>query len=162
MAGRAYEDPLPVVAEFRRAMMRIFRRPKNLGHRDDGLAGVVHGAPIVMMSLASKEGEPLSLSPTQLAEIAHVSNARMANILRALEKKNLIERIPSSDDRRRVSVRLTDEGLSEHKLRMERLHEYESLFVRGMGEDDVQELTRLLNKAADVIERIKNERGEEH
>ena len=49
-----------------------------------------------------------SLTPSELADRAWVSSARIANILRALEAKGWVEREHSKTDRRRVHVIVTD------------------------------------------------------
>mgnify|MGYP002228846536 CR=1 FL=1 len=51
-----------------------------------------------------------SLTPSELANRAWVSSARIANILRALEAKGWVEREHSKTDRRRVHVTVTDKG----------------------------------------------------
>ena len=49
-----------------------------------------------------------SLTPSELANRAWVSSARIANILRTLEAKGWVEREHSKTDRRRVHVTVTD------------------------------------------------------
>ncbi len=50
--------------------------------------------------------------PTLLAEELELSPSRLSRILDSLEKKNLISREISSEDRRSVSVKLTNSGLN--------------------------------------------------
>jgi len=50
--------------------------------------------------------------PTLLAEELDLSPSRLSRILDSLEKKNLISREISSEDRRSVSVNLTNLGLN--------------------------------------------------
>ena len=57
-------------------------------------------------------GEPYALSPSRLAEVLVRSSGGVTQIVDRLEKTHLVERFPDSDDRRRVMVSLTREGLS--------------------------------------------------
>ena len=50
--------------------------------------------------------------PTLLAEELDLSPSRLSRILDSLEKKNFISRKISSEDRRSVSVKLTNSGLN--------------------------------------------------
>lgn len=54
-----------------------------------------------------------SLTPSELADRALASSARIANILRALEAKGWVEREHSKTDRRRVHVIVTDKGFQD-------------------------------------------------
>lgn len=58
-----------------------------------------------------------SLTPSELADRAWVSNARIANILRALEAKGWVEREHSKTDRRRVHVIVTDKGFQDLEIK---------------------------------------------
>lgn len=57
-----------------------------------------------------------SLTPSELADRAWVSSARIANILRALETKGWVEREHSKTDRRRVHVTVTDKGRQDLEI----------------------------------------------
>ena len=52
------------------------------------------------------------LEPCQLAHRLLISRPSVTGLLDTLQTKGLIERMPHADDRRRVLVRLTDEGLA--------------------------------------------------
>ena len=86
-----------------------------------------------------------SLTPSELADRAWVSNARIANILRALEAKGWVEREHSKTDRRRVHVTVTDKGFHDLEI----------------GETDTQEMVRLLRRANEIIDRNQERRDAE-
>ena len=75
-----------------------------------------------------------------------LTTGRIANILKALERKGLIARTPDEEDRRRVHVALTGAG----RDRAERL--YERMLARlartfsRLGETDTRELIRLTDR----------------
>jgi DNA-binding MarR family transcriptional regulator len=98
---------------------------------------------------------PGRASPGELAQEMGVSNAGVTGRLDSMEKKGWIQRTPGADDRRRVEVEATREG-----LRLWR----EAMDLRGSVEDDVataltaRELTtlnRLLKKMTLHIEQQK-------
>lgn len=84
-----------------------------------------------------------------LREQLGVGSGRMADILRRLEEKQLIVRREDTEDCRRVIVHITESG-REHAVRMNRrvlawygrLRDY-------LGEEDSQELIRLLKKLSE-------------
>lgn len=59
-----------------------------------------------------RSGDPYALTPTQLHEGLMLSSGAMTSRLDRLERKGLIERTPSPNDRRSVLVRLTPAGLA--------------------------------------------------
>lgn len=50
------------------------------------------------------------LTPSQLAQAMHLDTSSITGILGRLEKKNLISRVYSQEDRRSVSIYLREEG----------------------------------------------------
>lgn len=84
------------------------------------------------------------LSAGELGKRLHVVPGRMADILKSLEAKHLINRRRDDEDKRVVKVTITEEGREVSREKREEIHqEYEGLF-RLLGEEDVKELIRLL------------------
>ena len=83
-------------------------------------------------------------SASELCGRLHVVPGRMADILKSLEQKQLIERIRTKEDRRVVKAFITEPGRQASKVKREEIRkEYEGLF-KILGEKDVRELIRLL------------------
>lgn len=79
-----------------------------------------------------------------LCKRLHVVPGRMADILKRLEQKELIERVRMENDRRVVKAHITEKGRKISLEKREEIHrDYEGLF-RILGEHDVRELIRLL------------------
>lgn len=57
-----------------------------------------------------RAGSPFTLTPGELAASSMVTGAAMTNRLQRLEDKGLLVRATDPENRRRVHVRLTDEG----------------------------------------------------
>ncbi len=83
-------------------------------------------------------------SAGELCKRLHVVPGRMADILKRLEEKELIERSRNESDRRVVRTLITEKGRQVSKEKRALIHEeYRGLF-RKLGENDVRELIRLL------------------
>lgn len=95
-------------------------------------------------------------TPSKLAEFLDVSAARIAAILRSLENKSLIERISDGRDKRRIMVKLTEDG----KLLVDgiqcQLIKHASDVFDSLGEEDCAEFVRILKK----IIHIENQRND--
>ena len=83
-------------------------------------------------------------SPGEISKYLHIVPGRMTDILSSLEYKGYIVRERDSEDRRRVVVSITKEGITEEKKRrMAIRQEYRGL-LKKLGREDTLELIRLL------------------
>ena len=102
-----------------------------------------------------------SLTPSELADRAWVSSARIANILRALEAKGWVERKHSKTDRRRVHVTVTDKGFQVLEIKRREFEDRTAAFLEQLGETDTQEMVRLLRRANEIFDRNHERRDAE-
>lgn len=102
-----------------------------------------------------------SLTPSELADRALASSARIANILRALEAKGWVEREHSKTDRRRVHVIVTDKGFQDLEIKRREFEDRTAAFLEQLGETDTQEMVRLLRRANEIIDRNQERRDAE-
>ena len=102
-----------------------------------------------------------SLTPTELADRARVSSARIANILRALEAKGWVEREHSKTDRRRVHVTVTEKGRQDLEIRRREFEDRAAAFLKQLGEEDTNELVRLLRRTNQIIDHNQERRDAE-
>ena len=98
-------------------------------------------------------------TPSQMSDALDISRARAANILRALRKKGYVEMEVSPDDRRKMDVRCTEAGRRRFKEKYDMLLAGVDRYVELLGEDDIKEFTRLLQRAADCAVRLLPEGG---
>lgn len=94
--------PEIVAAELRPAILRLSRELR----KETEQLGIT--ARQVTLLWLVKRSPGLSLA--QLAEEERISPPAMSGHVDRLERSGLLERVRSSDDRRRVGLRLTDEG----------------------------------------------------
>ncbi|MCI9274276.1 MAG: MarR family transcriptional regulator [Clostridiales bacterium] len=106
-----------------------------------------------------KEGQlpPPGVTVSYLSRATHSSMPAVSQLLRGLEEKGIVERAPAKSDRRKVYVRLTEQG---QKTVEEAGHAFFDLLdavVDRMGKEDTQKLIRLLHKATGIIHAVKDE-----
>ena len=94
--------------------------------------------------------------PALSGELSHalrMTSGRMANILKALEKKKYVTRLSSRDDRRKVLVYLTEAGTHYiQPLYQQTLLDHQQL-LEQMGESDATEFLRLIRKAIQIAQK---------
>ncbi len=108
----------------------------------------MRGLPAIMRTL-SMAGEPLS--PSEIAHRTGVSDARVANALRALEERGLVSRSTSLSDRRRVEVSLTEEGAAQHERLRENGISMVADFLEELGEQDSREFVRIVGRIESLM-----------
>jgi DNA-binding MarR family transcriptional regulator len=93
-----------------------------------------------------RQGEPFSLSPTELRRGSILTSGAMTNRIDRLEERSLVERVPNPHDRRAILVRLTSKGLELiDEAVIARLEGADNLASR-LSEHDRDQLTHLLRK----------------
>lgn len=107
-------------------------------------------AVIRALHLADLAGEG-ALTPSQIAESSHLSPARVANVLRALEEKGWITRSHDTQDRRRVTVTLTEQGEAERARRRAEFDRQSANFLRELGDEDAREALRILKRCNEIL-----------
>lgn len=106
-----------------------------------------------LISLRSA-GADFTLSPTKLYSDTQTSSGGMTKMLHHLEAAKLIERIPNPEDRRSRLVKLTPKGAEMVETVVERLVETNNdLFLSVLGDEDAEELARLLRKLAQGLQK---------
>lgn len=72
----------------------------------------LHQGEFDVIATLRRSGHPYAMTPTELHEGLMLSSGAMTSRLDRLERKGLIERVPSPNDRRSTLVRLTPAGLA--------------------------------------------------
>lgn len=72
----------------------------------------LHQGEFDVIATLRRSGNPYAMTPTDLHEGLMLSSGAMTSRLDRLERKGLIERVPSPNDRRSTLVRLTPAGLA--------------------------------------------------
>lgn len=97
----------------------------------------------------------------ELSTLLDLSTARIAAMLNNLEHKGAITRARDTADRRRVVVRLTEQGRNEVQTSFNEAVACLSEVYRRMGEADTRELLRLSDRAGEIAQQIYEEQKED-
>jgi DNA-binding MarR family transcriptional regulator len=98
--------PVETVGRLLDAAARVIRDHMNPFLAEAGL----HVGEFDVLTPLRRAGEPYTLSPTQLYELAMISSGGMTNRLDRLESAGLVERRPDPHDRRGRQIALTAAG----------------------------------------------------
>lgn len=98
-------SPLEVLSRVTRLARYLDRARKAAFARYD-----LEGWEFDVLAALRRAGRPYALSPGQLLTQTLVTSGTMTNRIERLESKRLVERLPDSNDRRSVRVRLTPRG----------------------------------------------------
>jgi DNA-binding MarR family transcriptional regulator len=93
-----------------------------------------------------RQGPPFEMSPSELAEAAILTSGAMTNRLDRLEDRGLVERHPDPNDRRGLSVRLTEKGSGVVDKALEIRSDHASRALASLSESERVQLVGLLRK----------------
>ena len=124
----------------------------------DNLHKMARGEAIMLECLAHSDN---GLMPNEIAKRAHVSTARVAAFLKAVEKKGYIQRISLEGDRRKVNIVLTEAGLKKVEDRREEMLKGIACYLEVLGEEDTENLLRILEKTKNIMEKHKDRKGKQ-
>ena len=98
---------------------------------------------------------PTEVHPGELAEKLSLVPGRMADILKALEKKGMIRREKDPKDRRRVLVMITPKGIRNVTERREQIRSQYSGLYEALGLEDTVKLIELLVKVNQYFDEMR-------
>jgi DNA-binding MarR family transcriptional regulator len=90
----------------------------------------------------------------QLATEAGITGGTLTGVLKTLEKKGLAHRTEHGTDRRRVVVSATIEGRQAVDRIMPRFNDHEAIVTADLGDEQRDELSRLLRTVLRTVDRI--------
>jgi len=111
---------------------------------DEALQGEAH----VLYYMADRGVDVL---PGEISNYMNVSSARIAQALNSIESKGWITRKIDKNDRRRILVRLTQEGKKAAESYQQNIQKLVSKMLNLLGEHDSQEYVRITGKLAEAI-----------
>ncbi|HSM95705.1 MAG TPA: MarR family transcriptional regulator [Rhizomicrobium sp.] len=99
-----------------------------------------------------RSGPPYALRPTELFQSLMISSGGLTDRLTRLEKRGLIRRRPSEEDRRSLLVELTAKGRAVAEAALREDMAIENAMVGALTRDERTELIGLLRKLAAGVE----------
>ncbi len=97
------------------------------------------------------------INPSTLSEKLHMSRPRVTTVLNTLKKKGYVETQQDEKDRRRMTVKITDKGLSLINEKEGNATEYFHFFIDAVGEENTRDLIRIINLAVRKMESIESQ-----
>lgn len=122
-----------------------FRRQSFQRDFDEAMKGELF---VIFYVLYKKNG----VSAKEIKEKMDVSSARVAAILKSLEKKELIQRVENPEDRRMIKVNLTDKGRILAKETQDDVLNHILQIVDFLGADDAKELVRIMGRLTTLMQ----------
>jgi DNA-binding MarR family transcriptional regulator len=107
-------------------------------------AGIPSRAAFNVLTILDGADEPLP--PSTIAAHMIVSRPTMTGILRSLERRRLIQRLPHPEDQRMVLIAITPEGHAWVTHLLPELHRIEKRWMSCLSEAEQRELLRMLAK----------------
>lgn len=104
----------------------------------------------VLLYLDSHKTE--EIYPSDLSDSLYVTRQRITSILAALRKKEFIVMETSDLDRRRMRITLSKAGRLHVAEKRKFVESYFDMLLEGMGEENILELTRMIELAAEKME----------
>ena len=89
-----------------------------------------------------------------VAEEAGVTKGTLTGVIKTLQGRRLIRRLPHRDDRRRVSIGLTRSGTRLIETVFPAFNRHESVAVAGLSRAEQDELARLLRKVLATVSSV--------
>ena len=137
-------DYYALAVEFFKSLHALKKtRPQQ--HISDSLRGEL----FALQFIAAHEGPVL---PGEISDEMEISSARIAATLNSLERKGLITRRIDSNDRRRILVELTSEGVSQTKAHSHELLSNIMQMLSLLSEEDAREYVRITSILARKVE----------
>lgn len=88
--------------------------------------------------------------PKDISKAVMLTTARIAAVLKSLEKHLLITRTPDPLDNRQIIVELTEAGISFIEKRRKELLDVTVKMLEALGENDAREYVRIQNKLIEL------------
>ena len=104
-----------------------------------------------MLATLRRQGPPYQLKPTELYGLLMLSSGAMTNRIDRLEKAGLVTRLRDPNDRRSVTVQLTNKGLEQVDNVMPVLFEQENQLLEILSKTETKMLISLLKKFLDTM-----------
>lgn len=96
------------------------------------------------------------LTATDLCQSTGLLKSQMNKVLTGLEKRGMIIRERSNEDKRKICICLNEENISVYEKEHQRILDFVDLLIGKLGEEDTLNTIRLLNTiSADVMNILK-------
>ena len=137
-------DPVGLANRLRPALLRLNRELR----RETASLGITGGQAALLYLISRSPG----LGVRSLAALEGMSAAGMSGHVDRLEAAGLVRRVPSTDDRRRVGLELTDEGVRMLRAVRRRRTAWLAQRLSRLDPAELEALERALEPLARLLE----------
>jgi DNA-binding MarR family transcriptional regulator len=137
-------DPVALANRLRPALLRLNRELR----RETTSLGITGGQAALLYLISRSPG----LGVRSLAALEGMSAAGMSGHVDRLEAAGLVRRVPSTDDRRRVGLELTDEGVRMLRAVRRRRTAWLAQRLGRLDPAELEALERALEPLARLLE----------
>ena len=132
---------------------KVMSRPLALGKLPKGTFVVLHA----ILEHGSRldfidDEELIGMTVSDLSDILQVSKPAISRTINELESKGFVKRVSTRSDRRLVYVCIDPLGEEALHTAWKRANEGLNAVIKGMGESDIKELIRILDKLHRVVD----------
>jgi DNA-binding MarR family transcriptional regulator len=113
-----------------------------------------HAALFCIFMLLKKGVEP---TPSDISNKLNISRPSVTAMLNILEEKGYIERILNKDDRRKMYVKLTEDGNNKVLKEFQNLKDTITYIADNLGDEDSDNLIRILYRVIDITRKLRSE-----
>lgn len=107
----------------------------------------------VLININSKEGTPA----TKIAPLMGLEARSLTRMLKSMEEKGLIYRVPDPIDKRSVRIFLTSEGKRKKEISVQTIKEFNLMVRELVSEEDLQTFFSVFQKINQVIENLQTD-----
>ncbi|WP_124098493.1 MarR family transcriptional regulator [Ruminococcus sp. Marseille-P6503] len=104
------------------------------------------------MVLIYLNDEKKTVNPAQISKELDISRQRVTSILSALRKKEYISMEICETDRRRMNVKITQNGAEYISAKIKKGEKYFDILIEKMGIENIMNFVRQLNTAAKYLD----------
>ncbi len=99
-----------------------------------------------VLAALKRSGPPFELTPKQIQNTVLISPGALTNRITQLEKKELITRTLSLQDRRSILVKLTDSGIAKTNESLSEVLKMEKRLIEKLSQDEQASLIQKIKK----------------
>ena len=92
------------------------------------------------------------LTATDICESTRLLKSQVNRILNEMERKEMIERIRSEEDKRKVYISLKKACVESYLKEHQKVMQIMDIFSDEMGKEEMEKLTELMCRAVDIVD----------
>ena len=116
--------------------------------------GLTGGQPRILMSLSSKNMQ----TQKELADFIRIKPASMTDILKRMERDELVERIRDENDLRSIRVSITEKGKERIQTFFDKGASIDEIALQGFSEEEKEACIHFLGRIMENLNKDRNEK----